>query len=404
MKKANIFAITVILCGLIVFACGGLRAYSQEGEPQRGPRQRQGLGGDHRRIGMVIFETLPEEEKEALAELRDKDPEKFKEVAQERIKERGVYLNSLKESDPEKFKEITEKALRTIRQKQAAKVLVFESLSEREKKNLANLKEKNPEKFREAIEKKLKAKGEYLKALKEKNPEKFKEVAQKVHRKIQQKNAIRGLVFEDLTDEERQALAELRKQDPQKLREVLEQKLKEKAEYLKELKETDPEKLREIVEGLRSKVIKREVTTALIFESLSDTDKKALVELRKKDPEAYKEALAERLKEKHEYLKNLKETDSEKFKAVTHKAHQKLQSRMEHLRAKDPEKFEKIVAWRRDEMKKKVEAACKENPQKCKEIKERRVEHIKNLLKELKEEDPERYEKIKQWIKGKREN
>ena len=338
MTKRNITKIIAIFCLAVlmsmsnstVYAQGGFRggASSGQGEGVSG----HGPGGDmHRRaMAMVIFETLPEEERNTLIELRKSDPEKAKEVIRQKIKERGEYLKNLKETDPERFKEIIELARDRVKAQHAARKLVHESF----------------------------------------------------------------------TEEEKEAFQTLREQDPQKARESIEEKVQERIEYLKDLKNTDPEKFVAITEKLYQKGRgRRMVTREIIFESLSDEEKKALVKLRAEDPEKFKAVVEEKLKGKGDYLKNLKETDPEKFKETVKNAQQRIRKRMQALKEKDPEKFKKLVGHARNRRKERLAVLCKDNPEKCKELKEKRLERIKSMLNELKEDSPEVYQDIKDWFK-----
>jgi len=72
--------------------------------------------------------------REELKTLKEKDPEKFKEVISEKRQEIKKRLERLKQSDPEKY--------RAVKQK----------IKERRRERLEKLKTENPEKYKEVME------------------------------------------------------------------------------------------------------------------------------------------------------------------------------------------------------------------------------------------------------------
>ncbi|MBU2102832.1 MAG: hypothetical protein ABH865_09395 [Candidatus Omnitrophota bacterium] len=87
------------------------------------------------------------------------------------------------------------------------KAVLFEMLSENEKKELLQLRETDKDKFREACRVKLSAKKKELDALKESNPEEFKKVMLSMRTRM------------------RQRLAELAKKNPEKYAQIQKRRL-----------------------------------------------------------------------------------------------------------------------------------------------------------------------------------
>ena len=161
--------------------------------------------------------------------------------------------------------------------------------------------------------------------------------------------------------------------------------------------------LAEVGRRFDAKEGKRFLAKELIFEGLSQEEKNALAELRKKDPEKFKESLKQKLKEQREVLKKLKEENPEEFKKVVGKKRQKIRERMRKLKEEDPEKFKELMCKRAQMRKKRLKKLCQDDPEKCREIMGKRREHFKEKLEELKETDPQKYEQIKERIKRRKE-
>ncbi len=166
--------------------------------------------------------------------------------------------------------------------------------------------------------------------------------------------ARREVLFESLSDKEKAKLLALKKTDPDKFREVVREKLKERWEYLKKLRQDNPEKFRKVMESARQRIRKR------------------LEELRKKDPE--------------------------KFKQIMAKHRERMRRRLEELRKKDPEKFRKVIARRRQMVRKRLEKICEEDPDRCAAIKGK----IKKRWDVFRTEHPEEYKRIEQRWRGKK--
>lgn len=116
----------------------------------------------------------------------------------------------------------------------------------------------------------------------------------------------------------------------------------------------------------------RAIARVLVFETLSEKEKKELIELRKTDKEKFRAILREKLMAKKTELEALKKNDPEKFKLLIETTRAKIKNRLIELK--------------------------KNNPQKYEELKARRREHLKERLKYLKENDPKKYEELKNKI------
>jgi gas vesicle protein len=116
---------------------------------------------------------------------------------------------------------------------------------------------------------------------------------------------------------------------------------------------------------------------AILFELLSEQDKKELADLRKTDKEKFREVARQKLRERGREL--------------------------EELKSKNPEKFDKLVAQAREKAKQRMAEFVKKNPEKFKEFQKRRLERLKRELEYLKENDPDSYQKLLRIIKEKRD-
>jgi hypothetical protein len=139
------------------------------------------------------------------------------------------------------------------------------------------------------------------------------------------------------------------------------------------------------------------VTKDVVFETFSQKEKEELAELKKKNPQKFKE----KLKKKREYLEKLRKTNPEKFKKIIRKAHRRIRRRLEILRKKDPEKFRKILRHRHLMRRRFLEKICRENPKRCEMIKRR----LRERLERLRRKRPPVYRQDKGlhkgWEKGK---
>lgn len=118
------------------------------------------------------------------------------------------------------------------------------------------------------------------------------------------------------------------------------------------------------------------IARVLVFESLSEKEKKELIELRKTDKKQFRTILKEKLIAKKQELEHLKKTDPEKFKALLAKARATIKERLAELKKNNPKKYEELMA--------------------------KRKEHIKARLEYLKKTDPQKYEELKKIIQGHR--
>ena len=100
-------------------------------------------------------------ELEKLKKLKEENPEKFKQVMQNRKDKLKKRLAYLKENNPEKFKAL-------MKQRQV-----------NQEKKLEYLRRTNPEEFKQVVENRKNVLENRLQKMKENNPEKFKEIVQK---------------------------------------------------------------------------------------------------------------------------------------------------------------------------------------------------------------------------------
>ncbi|MFA5337884.1 MAG: hypothetical protein WC330_06090 [Candidatus Omnitrophota bacterium] len=121
----------------------------------------------------------------------------------------------------------------------------------------------------------------------------------------------------------------------------------------------------------RAKAIAR----VLVFEALSESEKKELLELRKTDKEKFRAILKVKLIAKKEELERLKKNDPEKFKSLIEEARIKIKSRLAELKKNNPQKYEELKARRREHLKKRLEFLKENNPKKYEELKKKIQEH-----------------------------
>lgn len=117
-------------------------------------------------------------------------------------------------------------------------------------------------------------------------------------------------------------------------------------------------------DSAKNRMLKR----AILFELLSEGDKKELIALRREYMEKFREAARKKLEVKKEELLRLERENPEEFKKATRQAHERMKQRIVQLREKNPQKFE--------------------------EMKKRRLARIKRELRYIKETDPAQYEEI----------
>jgi DNA-directed RNA polymerase specialized sigma24 family protein len=170
----TVLAIAVVL-GLSVLPAVSFAKENGDTETPPGISKKDETPGLGLHKGWEQGEHKGWEKKEDLLKLKQENPEKFKEVIQqkrERIEKRMEYL---KQNDPEKYQQIMQK------------------IRERNKERLEELRKENPEKFKEVMQKRKEALGERLERLKVENPERYQQIVQR-HKKIQE---LRHLKKED---------------------------------------------------------------------------------------------------------------------------------------------------------------------------------------------------------------
>ncbi len=198
----EVFTMKRVVAGILVMVlCLGLTATGFAQGPW-GQQRPQGVQQDRQRKrieALVVFGTLPAEERAELLELRQTDPEQFKKAVAERIRERGKELHQIKQDDPQQFEEIKQKAVAAVKNyiqdvkediavatrfKQAVgraigkqklhNHIVFETLPTKKKEKIVALREKYQKALKTALEERTKE----LEAIKKEDPEKFKEIIQ----------------------------------------------------------------------------------------------------------------------------------------------------------------------------------------------------------------------------------
>jgi len=192
MKKAlflgAVFLSLCILAGKVSFA---------ESAEIKGERKHAAHG--------LIFETLPEEDKNSLLQLKEECREKFR----KKIVERKEELAQMEEENPQEFEEVMRQARSKMEehaeqirkghprgfakctkegQRGAGKLdkrhlqknIIFETLNKKEQRKILNLREK----YREALKTTLQKKRKELELLREKDPDKFKGIIEKAKQKF----------------------------------------------------------------------------------------------------------------------------------------------------------------------------------------------------------------------------
>ncbi len=109
----------------------------------------------------IVFETLNEKEKKRLSSLYRRDPQKFKKVIKEKLKQRKQYLRKLYKEDPEKFRKVIREARKRIRNR------------------IERLRRENPQKFHRLIEKRRKLRRERFRRWCQDNPQKCERLLRK---------------------------------------------------------------------------------------------------------------------------------------------------------------------------------------------------------------------------------
>lgn len=127
-------------------------------------------------------------------------------------------------------------------------------------------------------------------------------------------------------------------------------------------------------DNFRQKAIAR----VLVFEALSEGEKKELLQLRKTDKEKFKAILNEKLVAKKQELEALEKSDPEEFKLLIQKAKAKIRTRLAELKKSNPKKYEELKAKRREHLKKRLNYLKENDPKKYEEFKKKIQEHQMN--------------------------
>ncbi|MFH1768009.1 MAG: hypothetical protein ABH858_02470 [Candidatus Omnitrophota bacterium] len=363
MKKNIILKITVVSLAAIALLGIGRLSWAQKGFDRdmflnEEGREEGTMSKGQARHGYlnysVVFETLSQEEKEALEALRRENPVEFKEAVTVKLKAQREYLSKLKQEDSEKYKRIVGEAAKAAADKTLVKKLVFQSLSQEEKDQLVSLHRQDPNQARRIIEQKIEEKQVELESLKLIDSEKYHRIRQQGQKQFRHKWA-EGEKHEDRAD----------------------RKMVSKGQYGEK---------------------RHNITKELLFELLSQEEKEELIALRRQDPKKFHSLIEEKINAKKEELENIRESDPEKFSRLRQHAHKRMRQRLEKLKKSHPQEFEKTIAKRKHMRQKKMEKICQDNPAQCEEMRQRRNSHIKSMLEELKKQDPQGYEAIKQWM------
>lgn len=173
-------------------------------------------------------------------------------------------------------------------------------------------------------------------------------------------------LLEIIGPEQRQELAELRREDPVKFRAALRELFQEKRQELEELKETNPKKYERIIKALGAyRQAQAEAPHRLIlFETLEESKKQEIIALRNKYKETLEEAIQARAKE----LKN--------------------------IRQEDPEEFMQIIKDAKKSVGQRIRAQKRQAPQDLERFKKINPEYLEERLEWLKEEDPLLYQHL----------
>ena len=121
-------------------------------------------------------------------------------------------------------------------------------------------------------------------------------------------------------------------------------------EKLKKLKEEDPEKFKQVIENRKNKL------------------KERLTYLKENNPEKFQALMKQRQANQKKKLKHLRRTDPEKFKEVVEKRRDILENRLEKIKENNPEKFKEIVQKRKANQAKRLQHLKKADPQRYKEV------------------------------------
>jgi uncharacterized membrane protein len=157
MKKIIISSLVVMF---LACAVGSSGVFAQEREPQQQKRGRQ-----HKEVRLkraILFELLPEQDKNELIQLRKQYREKFMEVARKKLEVKKAELEILRKADPTAFKALIAQARTKVMQRKQ------------------ELKEKNPQKFEEMNKKRIGRIKRELAYLKETDPKAYEQLQEEL--------------------------------------------------------------------------------------------------------------------------------------------------------------------------------------------------------------------------------
>ncbi|MCF7877071.1 MAG: hypothetical protein K9M14_01915 [Candidatus Omnitrophica bacterium] len=179
-----------------------------------------------------------------------------------------------------------------------------------------------------------------------------------------------GLLFETLDQEVKQELIQLKKEDPEEFKAAIKEALEARKAELAEIREENPEEFQGIMAEAKERALERvknrkgrpdrdKIGKMVLFETLTDEQKKQIVALRNK----YKETLAKVVKERAKQLQEIKEDDPERFEQIMEKAKEKVRTRMKNQKKHHPQKFEQFQKMNPEYLGKKMEWLKEKDPQ-----------------------------------------
>lgn len=119
---------------------------------------------------------------------------------------------------------------------------------------------------------------------------------------------------------------------------------------LKKLREEDPEKFKQVMQNRKNKL------------------KKRLTYLKKNNPKKFQAFMKQRRINQKKKLEYLRRTDPEKFKEVVQKRKAVLEDRLEKIKENNPQKYKKIVQKRKVNQARRLQHLKKTNPEKYRAV------------------------------------
>jgi hypothetical protein len=110
---------------------------------------------------------------------------------------------------------------------------------------------------------------------------------------------------------------------------------------------------------LKERPIRERIGKMVLFETLTDKQKKQIVVLRNK----YQEILVKAIKKRGEQLKKIKASDPEKFNQIIEEAKRKVRARMRNQKKHHPQKFEQFQRMNSNYLKEKMEWLQEDDPE-----------------------------------------